>query len=143
MTSDEIPEQFADALQNANRHIKELNLPSVDPSRVVATPSVRNAFTGLTDIKFTLKTVDFLSLENARQTPAFLDLMKRTQVTLQRLEVHFTSVRSQLLYRGEHTFNNLLSKPGVDSTNGPVPLEFLCLKELDVSSLIVHAPSLI
>jgi hypothetical protein len=86
--------------------------------------------------------VEVLSIEHARQKTALASFLQSTQPTLQKLKIGFIGIKSNYSVPGEHTFDNILCKAYADKDEKPHSIEFPSLKHLELSYLIVHAPSL-
>lgn len=97
-------------------------------------------FTGLVDLDLHLDDVKFLELDNTSTSHDLPKLMQCALATLQRLKLQFST--DYLPERGEHTFENLLYEPRTGPDEDAPPLIFPRLKTLELSTLIVYAPSL-
>jgi hypothetical protein len=133
---------LATALHDANRHIKELHVPSLDPKLCIDSDATRHAFTGLTALELYLETVKFLNIGRARKKTPLASLLKSTQPTLQKLKIVFTGNERGYSAPGEHTFDNLLCEAYTGTDDKPRSIEFPSLKQLEFSQLMVHTPSL-
>lgn len=141
--------RVARALLTANHHVQELVLPEIDPQTIkLASPAVQHTFSGLTRLTFSLSSVDFLLQDDQnllKPMPAISAMIRCAQPTLQFLDISFSAEHFQLPSRGEHNLAKLLYEPlSADDFEDdlPRPLVFPCLKELKMTSLIAHVPSL-
>ncbi|KAF2262567.1 hypothetical protein CC78DRAFT_618468 [Lojkania enalia] len=137
-------ELVASGLHSAGHHIKELELPAIDPSLIIASEPMQHIFTELVALVLDLdsrfrEATDFLSLDKPIPTPSLFTLIQCARPTLGLIDICFNP-DSSLPLESENTLDFLFS---TNCNSVGIPLVFPNLKTLKLSMLIVHAPSLI
>lgn len=133
-------ETLGTAIQEAGVRIKSLFLPTISGQAIFSTPAVQHLFSALKHLSFDLGDwTEMLARCNGRP-PSIQKLIQGTRNTLERLELNNPWESHRLPYRGEHLLEKLW---GDDSEQENGALVFPRLKHLQITTLILYAPSLI